>query len=133
MDRNIDWATNALQFHFRPRHISPLASVVQLSIIKRLLAVHFKTQAFPYFCFQFSCIFLKLFAKCDMGDKIKDGEMGEACSSHGNMKMSYEILVGKYCNEFVGSLFKMEVYYTPKFDTQLLITIHNSSRLLTQV
>jgi hypothetical protein len=30
-----------------------------------------------------------------MGDKIKDGEMGEACSSHGNMNISYEILVGK--------------------------------------
>jgi hypothetical protein len=27
----------------------------------------------------------------------------------------------------------MEVYYTPKVNTQLLITVHNSSRILTQV
>jgi hypothetical protein len=38
-----------------------------------------------------------------------------------------------YCNKFAGSIFKMEVYDTPKFNTQLLITVHNSSRPLTQV
>jgi hypothetical protein len=34
---------------------------------------------------------------------------------------------------FAGSIFKMEVYYTPKFNTLQLITVHNSSRPLTQV
>jgi hypothetical protein len=38
-----------------------------------------------------------------------------------------------YCNVFAGSIFKMEVYYTPKFNTLQLITVHNSSRPLTQV
>jgi hypothetical protein len=38
-----------------------------------------------------------------------------------------------YCNKFAGSIFKMEVYYTPEFNTQLLITVRNPSRLLTQV
>jgi hypothetical protein len=38
-----------------------------------------------------------------------------------------------YCNMFAGSIFKMEVYYTPKVNTQLLITVHNSSKILTLV
>jgi hypothetical protein len=38
-----------------------------------------------------------------------------------------------YCNMFAGSIFKMEVYCTPEFNTQLLITVHNSSRILTLV
>jgi hypothetical protein len=38
-----------------------------------------------------------------------------------------------YCNMFARSLFTMEVYYTQKLNTQHLITVHNSSRLLTQV
>jgi hypothetical protein len=29
-----------------------------------------------------------------------------------------------YCNMFAGSIFKMEVYYTQKLNTQLLITVH---------
>jgi hypothetical protein len=37
------------------------------------------------------------------------------------------------CNELAGFYFKMEVYYTPKFNTQLLITVHNSSRILTLI
>jgi hypothetical protein len=41
--------------------------------------------------------------------------------------------VFSYCNMFAGSIFKMEVYYTPKFNTQLLITVHNYTRLLTLV
>jgi hypothetical protein len=32
-----------------------------------------------------------------------------------------------------GFYFTMELYYTPKFNTQLLITVHNSSRILTHV
>jgi hypothetical protein len=31
---------------------------------------------------------------------------------------------------FAGSIFKMEVYYTPEFNTQLLITVRNLSRIL---
>jgi hypothetical protein len=36
-----------------------------------------------------------------------------------------------YCNKFAGLYFTMEVYYTQKLNTQLLITVHNSSRNLT--
>jgi hypothetical protein len=39
----------------------------------------------------------------------------------------------EYCNTFAGSIFTMEVYYTPKFNTLQLITVHNSSRPLTLV
>jgi hypothetical protein len=34
---------------------------------------------------------------------------------------------------FAGSIFKMEVYCTQKFDTRQLITVHNSSKILTLV
>jgi hypothetical protein len=34
---------------------------------------------------------------------------------------------------FAGSIFKMEVYYTPEFSTLQLITDHNTSRFLTLV
>jgi hypothetical protein len=47
--------------------------------------------------------------------------------------MAGHIYIYIYCNKFAGSIFKMEVYYTPKFNTLQLITVHNSSRLLTLV
>jgi hypothetical protein len=48
-------------------------------------------------------------------------------------KLTNRICYKMYCNNFAGSIFKMEVYYTPEFNTQLLITVRNPSRLLTQV
>jgi hypothetical protein len=42
-------------------------------------------------------------------------------------------MIDTYCNEFAGFYFTMEVYYTQKFNTQLLNTVHNSSRILTLV
>jgi hypothetical protein len=46
--------------------------------------------------------------------------------------LSRNVKVKTYCN-VLGFYFTMEVYYTPKFNTQLLITVHNSSRILTHV
>jgi hypothetical protein len=39
----------------------------------------------------------------------------------------------QYCNILAGSIFKMEVYCTPKFNTLQLITVHDSSTVLTLV
>jgi hypothetical protein len=36
-----------------------------------------------------------LFTKYYWGDQIKEGEIGRACSTHGQMRNAFKILVGK--------------------------------------
>jgi hypothetical protein len=66
-----------------------------------------------------------------IGMTERDGDW-DARHIHGGQN-TLSLSLSIYCNMFAGSIFKMEVYYTPEFNTQLLITVHNSSRILTLV